>query len=113
MDIDVIKREATLAIGLVILLLGSMTIATGSYPPMVVVESGSMMHDPENGSVGAIDPGDLVLVMSPDRHQVITFAEATLEGGEHYGYETHGMPGDVIIFRRMVVTTLQSFTGLY
>ena len=100
MDIDVIKREATLAIGLVILLLGSMTIATGSYPPMVVVESGSMMHDPENGSVGAIDPGDLVLVMSPDRHRVITFAEATQEGGEHYGYETHGMPGDVIIFRK-------------
>ena len=64
MDIEVLKRETSLAIGLVILLLGSMTIATGTYPPMVVVESGSMMHDPEQGSVGAIDPGDLVLVMS-------------------------------------------------
>ena len=62
MDIQVLKREASLAIGLVILLLGSMTIATVTYPPMVVVESGSMMHDPEQGSVGAIDPGDLVLV---------------------------------------------------
>ena len=100
MDFHVIKREASLAIGLVILLLGSMTIATGSYPPMVVVESGSMMHDPEKGSVGAIDPGDLVLVMSPDRHEIITFAEATQDGGEHDGYETHGMPGDVIIFRK-------------
>ncbi|GIS41908.1 MAG: S26 family signal peptidase [Methanobacteriota archaeon] len=67
---------------------------------MVVVESGSMMHDPEQGSVGAIDPGDLVLVMSPDRHQIITFAEATQIGGKHEGYETHGMPGDVIIFRK-------------
>ncbi len=45
MDIEVLKRETSLAIGLVILLLGSMTIATGTYPPMVVVESGSMMHD--------------------------------------------------------------------
>ena len=31
-------REATLAIGLVTILLGSMWIATGSFPPMVVVE---------------------------------------------------------------------------
>jgi signal peptidase I len=100
LDLHVLKREASLAIGLVILLLGSMTIATGSYPPMVVVESGSMMHDNEHGSVGAIDPGDLVLVMSPDRHDIITFAEATETGGEHEGYETHGMPGDVIIFRK-------------
>ena len=100
MEIQVLKREASLAIGLVILLLGSMTIATGTYPPMVVVESGSMMHDPEQGSVGAIDPGDLVLVMSPERHQIITFAEATEIGGKHEGYETHGMPGDVIIFRK-------------
>ena len=100
MDIQVLKREVSLAIGLVILLLGSMTMATGTYPPMVVVESGSMMHDPEQGSVGAIDPGDLVLVMSPDRHQIITFAEATEIGGKHEGYETHGMPSDVIIFRK-------------
>ena len=70
MDIDVIKREATLAIGLVILLLGSMTIATGSYPPMVVVESGSMMHDPENGSVTAAnsspisDGASMLILMS-------------------------------------------------
>ncbi len=100
LDLTVLKREASLAIGLVVLLLGSMTIATGSYPPMVVVESGSMMHDNEDGSVGAIDPGDLVLVMSPERHTIITFVEATEQGGEHEGYETHGMPGDVIIFSK-------------
>lgn len=100
LDLTVLKREASLAVGLVVLLLGSMTIATGSYPPMVVVESGSMMHDNEHGSVGAIDPGDLVLVMSPERHTIITFAEATEQGGEHEGYSTHGMPGDVIIFRK-------------
>ena len=59
-------REASLAVGLVVLLLGSMWISTGSFPPMVVVESQSMMHE-EGGSIGAIDPGDLVLVMNKER----------------------------------------------
>ena len=45
-------REAMLAGGLVVLVLISMWVATGSFPPMVVVESGSMMHT-EEGSVGA------------------------------------------------------------
>ena len=89
-------REATLAIGLVTILLGSMWIATGSFPPMVVVESGSMMHEDE-GSVGAIDPGDLVLVMNPNRVEIVTYVEATQEGNDNFGYETHGMAGGVII----------------
>ncbi len=92
-------REASLAIGLVTLLLGSMWISTGTFPPMVVVESSSMMHDSE-GSLGAIDPGDLILVMNKDRIDVISFVEATQMGNENYGYESHGMPGDVIIYRK-------------
>ena len=92
-------REATLAIGLVTILLGSMWVATGSFPPMVVVESGSMMHEDE-GSVGAIDPGDLILVMNPDRVDIVTYAESTEEGNENFGYESHGMAGDVIIYRK-------------
>ena len=92
-------REATLAIGLVTILLGSMWIATGSFPPMVVVESGSMMHE-EEGSVGAIDPGDLVLVMNPDRVEIVTYGEASDAENENFGYESHGMAGDVIIYRK-------------
>ncbi len=92
-------REASLAVGLVVLLLGSMWISTGSFPPMVVVESQSMMHE-EGGSIGAIDPGDLVLVMNKERVDIVTFVEATRPGNEHYGYESHGMPGDVIIYRK-------------
>lgn len=93
-------REASLAIGLVTLLLGSMWISTGTFPPMVVVESSSMMHEPEEGSLGAIDPGDLILVLNKDRADVISFVEATQIGNENYGYESHGMPGDVIIYRK-------------
>ncbi|MFL2973623.1 MAG: S26 family signal peptidase [Candidatus Thalassarchaeaceae archaeon] len=93
-------REAFLAIGLVLLILGSLWIATGQFPPMVVVESGSMMHDTEDGSLGAIDPGDLVLVMNPDRVEIITYVEAMEENNENFGYTSHGMEGDVIIYSK-------------
>ncbi len=93
-------RELFLAFGLVTLLLGSMWIATGMFPPLVVVESGSMMHDTEDGSIGSIDPGDLVLVMNPDRSEVITYVEAIDPNHEEFGYESHGMHGDVIVFNK-------------
>ena len=60
----VIAREVTLALGLVVLMLGSMWVATGSFPPIVVVESGSMMHE-DDGPVGAIAPAVMVLVWTP------------------------------------------------
>ena len=62
---NALAREIFLATGLVTLLLGSMFLSTGTFPPMVVVESGSMMHNAE-GPIGAIDPGDLILVSNPD-----------------------------------------------
>ena len=92
-------REALLAMGLVALILGSMWISTGMFPPMVVVESTSMMHD-DDGSFGAIDPGDLVMVMSQERVEIVTFVEATQEDNVNFGHESHGMPGDVIIYSK-------------
>ena len=99
LTVSPLVREGSLALALVVLLLGSMWISTGSFPPMVVVESGSMMHD-EEGSVGAIDPGDLILVMNKNRIDVVTFVEATEAGNENFGHESHGSPGDVIIFSK-------------
>jgi signal peptidase len=93
-------REAFLAIGLVLLILGGLWVATGQFPPMVVVESGSMMHDTEDGSVGAIDPGDLVIVMNPSRKNIITYAESIQEENKNFGYSSLGMNGDVIIFSK-------------
>lgn len=90
-------RETILAGGLIATLITVLVLMTGSWPPMVVIESNSMQHD-ANGEVGSIDAGDLVLVMSDERKNIITFAEATEEGGVYEGYETHGMPGDVIIY---------------
>ena len=92
-------REAILAGGLISTLIATLVLMTGSWPPMVVIESGSMMHE-DNGNVGAIDPGDLVLVMSTDKKSVVTFAEAVQPGNSAEGYETHGMAGDVIIYAK-------------
>ena len=92
-------REAALAIGLISMLIGGMHLATGAWPPMVVIESGSMMHE-EEGSLGAIDPGDISLVMAPERVDIVTWVEATQPGNPSEGYERHGMPGDVIIYRK-------------
>ena len=92
-------REIVLAAGMISLLVMAMWAHTGSMPPLVVVESNSMQHD-ENGEVGTIDAGDLVLVHSPDRNKIITYAEATDSDSPDYGYESLGMEGDVIIYQR-------------
>ena len=92
-------REIILAAGMIALLVLAMWAHTGSMPPLVVVESNSMQHD-SSGEIGTIDAGDLVLVHSPDRNIIVTFAEATDPESQHFGYESLGMEGDVIIYER-------------
>ena len=53
--------EMALAVGMIACLVGAMFIHTGSMPPLVVVESKSMIHE-EGGELGSIDAGDLILV---------------------------------------------------
>ena len=92
-------REVVLAVGMIAIIVLGMWAHTGSMPPLVVVESNSMQHD-DSGEIGTIDAGDLVMVHSPEKRDIITWAEATQESSIHYGYETLGMPGDVIIYKR-------------
>ena len=95
-----IIREAMISISLVVIILSGLWAFTGSWPPLVVVESNSMIHS-EDGEIGAIDAGDLILVTAPERaERIITFAESIQEGNPHQGYESHGMPGDVIIYKK-------------
>ncbi|MEC7545256.1 MAG: S26 family signal peptidase, partial [Candidatus Thermoplasmatota archaeon] len=68
-------REILLAAGMILVLYGSLVLMTGSSPPMVVVESQSMMTDDES-HVGIIDPGDIILVTDPEKREVVTYAEA-------------------------------------
>ncbi len=92
-------REILLAAGMIFVLYGSLVLMTGSSPPMVVVESQSMMTDDES-HVGIIDPGDIILVTDSDRRNIVTYAEATELDNRFSGYSTHGMPGDVIIYKK-------------
>lgn len=88
-------RDVVGAFVLAGVVLGVTAIATGGkWPPVVVVESGSMMHpvaETPYGRWGTIDVGDIVFLRDVDaKEDVRTWAE----GGEaHYK-----RPGDVIAF---------------
>jgi signal peptidase len=88
-------RDVSIAVIIMLILIGSMWIYTGNWPPMVVVESESMMHD-EDSEVGVIDTGDLVLVKKVDgRGDITTYYE-----GKKDDYKTYDDYGDVIIYKK-------------
>lgn len=62
-------------------------LASGTWPAVVAVESGSMLPE--------MQVGDLVFVVAPDRLSPMITAEEGMESG-HLSF---GHPGDVIIFR--------------
>jgi signal peptidase len=66
--------------------------------PLVVIESGSMMHnDAPFGKIGTIDPGDLVLVVAVhSKKDIVTYGEAKSEETSCF---TYGNYGDVLIYR--------------
>lgn len=108
-------RDVAVAAGVVLVLLGGIWAYTGqpfpSQAPLVVVESGSMMHGPDGpcltaprgcaafgtpafGRIGTIDPGDLVLV----KHvKDLGDVETAFGQGGRDGYGGHG---DVLVYRR-------------
>lgn len=88
-------RDVATGIGLVVLTLAALYVASdGAWPPMLVVESGSMMHPQDEtayGRLGTIDVGDVLLVRSVDDPRAIrTWADA--------GTTSYGRPGDVIAY---------------
>jgi len=98
-SVQLLIREVLLAGGMIVILIFALYAHTGSMPPLVVVESSSMIHDKE-GEVGSIDAGDLVLVHDTSIDSLVTFAEATDKSHRSYGYESHGMEGDVVIYKK-------------
>jgi len=92
-------REIVLAVAMIAFLVLGLWAHTGTMPPLVVVESSSMIHE-ENGEIGSIDAGDLILVMDTPYDNIITFAEASDRDNKYHGYGTHGMEGDVIIYQK-------------
>jgi len=98
-SVQLLIREVLLAGGMIVILIFALYAHTGSMPPLVVVESSSMIHEKE-GEVGSIDAGDLVLVHDTSIDTLVTFAEATDKSNRNYGYESHGMEGDVVIYKK-------------
>lgn len=89
-------RDAGVAALLVACVLLAMFAFAGQWPPLVVVESESMMHSDDNIShIGTIDTGDLVLVQKIDSTKDIE----TYVQGYHDGHRTYGDYGDVVIYK--------------
>ena len=83
------------AVIVLLIVIGSLYTYTGNWPPLVVVQSGSMQHDDSSSSVGVIDTGDLVFVKTlGKRDSIRTYVE-----GLDSGYRTYGSYGDVVIYR--------------
>jgi len=90
-------RDAGIALLFVVFILLAMFAYSGLWPPLVVVESNSMMHGDDNTShIGAIDTGDLVLVKKVDHPSDIS----TYADGLSTGHKTYGDCGDVVIYKK-------------
>ncbi len=78
-----------------LIIIGALYTYTGNWPPLVVVQSGSMQHSVEESSIGVIDTGDLVFVKRfAEDEAPITYVE-----GVERDHRTYSSYGDVIIFR--------------
>lgn len=84
--------EPLVALAIIVLLLVSLFAYTSNWPPIFVVESGSMQHG-TGDVVGIINTGDLVLVKKVDPATIVPYA-----AGEQTGYTTYGEYGDVILY---------------
>lgn len=84
-----------IAIALVAILILSMFLYSGLWPPLVVVESGSMQHSDTESQIGIIDTGDMVIVKTLGGEPIRTYVASYAQG-----YSTYGSPGDVIIYKR-------------
>lgn len=90
-------RDAGIAFAFVASILLIMYAYTGLWPPLVVVESDSMMHSEDNTSyIGVIDTGDMVLVKDIDSaDDVTTYLQGFVDG-----HRTYGDYGDVIVYKK-------------
>ena len=94
-------RDIGVAVLAVIIVIGSIFAYSSAWPPMVVIESGSMMHSHERSMLGVIDTGDLTLVKKVgQRSDIITYLDAANQSHSNAGHQTYGNYGDVIIYAR-------------
>ncbi len=114
--------EPVLAIIVIVVIVVSLYAYTETWPPMVVVESGSMQHG-TNDVLGVINTGDIVLVKSvSDPTSIPTYVDSEVSGFTTYGeygnvllYIAHDAAGNVLstvpIIHRAIVWLNYNGTG--
>ena len=100
-------KDVGIAIGSVVVVFLLTFVYSGNWPPMVVIESGSMEHDnnslyaePGYTHLGTIDTGDLVIVKEAGKQDIVTYLK-----GKDTGYEKYGDFGDVIVYYKNGIRT--------
>jgi signal peptidase len=90
-----VVKDVLTAVIVILIIVAVMFAYTGVWPSMVVIESGSMMHDDSAyGKIGTIDPGDFTFVKKVNgRNDVVTYYQ-----GKKAWHETYGNYGDVIVY---------------
>ena len=93
-------KDIGIAIGSVVVVFLLTFAYSGNWPPMVVIESGSMEHDnnplyedPGYTHIGTIDTGDLVIVKKAGKGDIVTYLQ-----GKKTDYKKYGDYGDVIVY---------------
>ncbi|MBX8631842.1 MAG: hypothetical protein M1417_00525 [Candidatus Thermoplasmatota archaeon] len=78
-----------------LLIIGGLYVYAGNWPPMVVVESGSMQHSSTYAYLGDLNIGDMVVVKRVSSvSQIVTY----VQGAESH-FSTYGEFGNVIIYK--------------
>ena len=100
-------KDVGIAVGCVFVVFLLTFAYSGNWPPMVVIESGSMEHDnnplyaePRYSHLGIIDTGDLVIVKEAEKSDIVTYL-----AGKKTNYKMYGDYGDVIVYYKNGIET--------
>lgn len=87
-------KDVLISVVIVVIIFLSLYAYAQTWPPIVVIESGSMQHG-ELSHIGTIDTGDIVVVKKIySEDDVISYVEGRMKG-----YESYGDYGDVVIYQ--------------
>ncbi len=96
-DENIVKdtvKDIVISLVIVAVIFLSLYAYAQTWPPIVVIESGSMQHG-SLSHIGTIDTGDIVIVKkvySPE--DIVSYVE-----GRMHGYKSYGDYGDVVIYK--------------
>ena len=89
---DSLYFEPLVALAVIVVLLVSLWAYTANWPPVYVIESGSMQHG-SNDILGLINAGDLVLAKKIPSGSITPYMVGLVTG-----YSTYGEYGDVLLY---------------